>query len=100
MRRLRRDDFSRRLVRENLLSADDLIYPVFILEGKNRIEPIASMPGIVRQTLDKLLYQAEQCVKLGIPAIALFPVIAQKLKNPDATEAFNPQGLVPRVVNA
>ena len=100
MRRIRRDDFSRRLVRENRLSADDLIYPVFVLEGKNRVEPVASMPGIVRQTLDKLLHQAEQCVKLGIPAIALFPVIAQKLKTPDAKEALNPQGLIPRVVNA
>ncbi len=100
MRRLRRDDFSRRLVRESRLSADDLIYPVFVLDGKNRIEPIASMPGIVRQTLDKLMYQAEQCIKLGIPAIALFPVIAQKLKTPGATEAFNPRGLIPRVVNA
>jgi porphobilinogen synthase len=100
MRRLRRDDFSRRLVRESRLSADDLIYPVFVLDGKNRIEPIASMPGIVRQTLDKLLYQAEQCIKLGIPAIALFPVIAQKLKTTGATEAFNPRGLIPRVVNA
>ena len=99
MRRLRRDDFSRRLVRENRLSADDLIYPVFVLEGKNRTEPVASMPGIVRQTLDKLLYQAEQCVKLGIPAIALFPVIAQKLKTLEAKEAFNPRGLIPRVVN-
>ena len=99
MRRLRRDVFSRRLLRENRLSADDLIYPVFVLDGKNRVEPIASMPGIVRQTLDKLLHQAEQCVKLGIPAIALFPVIAQKLKTPDAKEAFNPQGLIPRVVN-
>jgi porphobilinogen synthase len=100
MRRVRRDDFSRRLVRENRLSVDDLIYPVFVLEGKNRVEPVASMPGIVRQTLDKLLHQAEQCVKLGIPAIALFPVIAQKLKTPDAKEALNPQGLIPRVVNA
>ena len=100
MRRLRRDDFSRRLVCENRLSADDLIYPVFVLEGKNRLEPIASMPGIVRQTLDKLLHQAEQCVKLGIPAVALFPVIAQKLKTHDGKEAFNPEGLIPRVVNA
>ncbi len=100
MRRVRRDDFSRRLVRENRLSVDDLIYPVFVLEGKNRVEPVASMPGIVRQTLDKLLHQAEQCVKLGIPAIALFPVIAQKLKTPDAKEALNPQGLIPRVVSA
>ncbi len=100
MRRLRRDDFSRRLVRENRLSADDLIYPVFVLEGKNRLERIASMPGIVRQTLDKLLHQAEQCVKLGIPAVALFPVIAQKLKTPDAKEAFNAEGLIPRVANA
>ncbi len=100
MRRLRRDDFSRRLVRENRLSADDLIYPVFVLEGKNRVEAIASMPGIVRQTLDKLLHQAEQCVKLGIPAVALFPVIAQKLKTPDGKEAFNPEGLIPKVVIA
>jgi porphobilinogen synthase len=100
MRRVRRDDFSRRLVRENRLSVDDLIYPVFVLDGKNRVEPVASMPGIVRQTLDNLLHQAEQCVKLGIPAIALFPVIAQKLKTPDAKEALNPQGLIPRVVNA
>jgi porphobilinogen synthase len=100
MRRLRRDDFSRRLVRENCLCAEDLIYPVFVLDGNNRSEPIPSMPGIMRQTLDRLLYQAEKCTKLGIPAIALFPVIAQKRKTPDAKEAFNPRGLIPRVVRA
>jgi len=98
MRRLRRDDFSRRLVRETRLTVEDLIYPVFVLEGRNRSEPIVSMPGIARQTLDRLLVQAEQCKKLGIPAIALFPVIAQNLKTRNAKEAFNPRGLIPRVV--
>jgi len=98
MRRLRRDEFSRRLVRETRLTVEDLIYPVFVLDGKNRSEPIVSMPGIARQTLDRLLVQAEQCTKLGIPAIALFPVIAQNLKTRDAKEAFNPRGLIPRVV--
>ncbi|HVS26861.1 MAG TPA: porphobilinogen synthase [Burkholderiales bacterium] len=100
MRRMRHDDFSRRLMRENRLSADDLIYPVFVVDGKNRAEAVPSMPGIVRQTQDRLLKQVEACVKLGIPAIALFPVIEPKLKTPDAKEAFNPKGLVPRVVNA
>ena len=100
MRRMRRDDFSRRLMRENRLSADDLIYPVFVLDGRSRAEAVPSMPGIVRQTLDRLLKQVEACVKLGIPAIALFPVIEPKLKTPDAKEAFNPKGLVPRAVNA
>ncbi|MGH8752245.1 MAG: porphobilinogen synthase [Burkholderiales bacterium] len=100
MRRMRRDDFSRRLMREHRLSADDLIYPVFVLDGKNRSVAVPSMPGITRQTLDKLLKQAEQCVRLGIPAMALFPVIEQKLKTADAKEAFNPKGLVPRVVSA
>ena len=100
MRRLRRDYFSRRLVSEHRVSAEDLIYPVFVLDGKNRTEPIASMPGIARLTLDKLLYQAEECVKFGIPAIALFPVIARNLKTPDAKEALNPRGLIPRAVTA
>ncbi|MGH8744360.1 MAG: porphobilinogen synthase [Burkholderiales bacterium] len=100
MRRMRRDDFSRRLMRENRLSADDLIYPVFVLDGKNRAVAVPSMPGIVRQTLDKLLKQAETCVKLGIPAVALFPVIDPKLKTPDAKEALNPKGLLPSVVKA
>lgn len=98
MRRLRRDDFSRRLVRENLLTSDDLIYPVFVLEGAGRKEPVASMPGIERQGLDSLLRQAEQCVKLGIPALAIFPVIDSNLKSADAAEAYNPDGLAPRVV--
>lgn len=98
MRRLRRDDFSRRLVRENRLTSDDLIYPVFVLEGANRREPVASMPGIERQGLDSLLRQAEQCVKLGIPALAIFPVVESKLKSTDAAEAYNPDGLAPRVV--
>jgi porphobilinogen synthase len=100
MRRMRRDDFSRRLMREHRLAPDDLIYPVFVLEGQNRLEPVPSMPGVARQSLDKLLAQAEQCVKLGIPALALFPVIDPGLKSLDAAEAANPDGLVPRVVQA
>lgn len=98
MRRMRRDAFSRNLMRENTLTVHDLIYPVFVLDGNNRTEAIASMPGISRLTLDKLLVQAEECVALGIPAIALFPVITSALKTEDAREALNPDGLVPRVV--
>jgi len=100
MRRMRRNDFSRRLMREHRLSADDLIYPVFILDGKNRTEKVASMPGVERMTVDRLLPLAEQCAKLRIPALALFPVIEQKLKTLDGREAFNPKGLVPRAVAA
>jgi porphobilinogen synthase len=100
MRRLRRDDFSRRMVREHRLNPDDFIYPVFVLDGRDRIEEISSMPGIVRQSADRLFHQAEQCVRLGIPAIALFPVVEPALKSLDASEAFNPEGLVPRVVRA
>ena len=100
MRRMRRDDFSRRLMRENVLTANDLIYPVFILDGKNRTEKVASMPGVERMTVDKLLPVAEQCLKLRIPALALFPVIEQRLKTLDGKEAFNPKGLVPRAVAA
>src|SRR3982075_4126756 len=100
MRRMRRDEFARRLMRENVLTADDLIYPVFVLEGKARAENVASMPGVVRMTLDKLLPLAEQCMKLRIPALALFPVIEQRLKTADGREAFNPKGLVPRAVGA
>src|SRR5512134_2254620 len=100
MRRMRRDDFSRRLMREHALRPDDLIYPVFVLDGQNRLEPVPSMPGVVRQSLDKLLGQAEQCLKLGVPALALFPVIDGNLKTPDGREATNPEGLVPRVVQA
>ena len=100
MRRMRRDEFSRRLMREHRLSADDLIYPLFILDGKNRTEKVASMPGVERMTVDRLLPVAEECVKLRIPVIALFPVIEQKLKSLDGREAFNPKGLVPRAVTA
>ncbi len=98
MRRLRRDEFSRRLVRESHLSVDDLIYPVFVLDGKNREEKVASMPGVVRQSVDILLYQAEKCLQLGIPALALFPVIESGLKSLTAAEAVNPKGLVPQAV--
>ena len=99
MRRMRRDEFSRRLIRETHLSANDLIYPVFVLEGKKREEKVASMPGITRQSLDILMHQAEKCLQLGIPALAIFPVIEPNLKNLTATEAINPKGLVPRVVS-
>ena len=100
MRRMRRDDFSRRMMREHVLTADDLIYPVFVIEGKSRSEPVASMPGVSRHTLDKLLPVAEQCMKLGVPAMALFPAIEPSRKTSDGAEAFNPKGLVPRVVAA
>ena len=99
MRRMRRDDFSRNLVRENILTASDLIYPVFVLDGNNREEAVASMPGVKRQSLDKLLHQAEECVRLGIPMLALFPVIDAAYKTEDAREALNPDGLLPRVVS-
>jgi len=100
MRRMRRHDFSRRLMRENVLTADDLIYPLFVIDGKGRSEKVTSMPGVERLTLDRLLPVAERCLKLRIPAIALFPAIEQGLKTPEGTEAFNPKGLVPRVVAA
>ena len=98
MRRMRRDDFSRRLMRENLLSTNDLIYPVFVLEGRGRTEKVASMPGVERVTLDRLLPVAEECLKLRVPVMALFPVVDQKLKSLDGREAYNAKGLVPRVV--
>jgi porphobilinogen synthase len=85
-------------MRENHLRPDDLIYPVFVLDGSKREEPVSSMPGVKRQSLDLLLYQAEKCLQLGIPALAIFPVIDPALKNTDATEALNPLGLVPRTV--
>jgi len=100
MRRMRRDEFSRRLMREHVLTADDLIYPVFVLDGKSRTEKVASMPGVGRMTVDKLLPLAEQCLKLRIPVLALFPVIEQRLKSADGREALNPKGLVPRAVAA
>ncbi len=100
MRRMRRDDFSRRLMRENRLTVDNLIYPVFIIDGKNRTENITSMPGVERYTIDKLLSRAEECVKLGIPAMALFPAVEPSIKTADGREAVNPKGLVPRAVAA
>lgn len=100
MRRMRRDDFSRRLMREHRLSADDLIYPVFVLDGPSRSEAVASMPGVNRISIDRLLGVAEQAVALGVPALALFPVIDAGLKTDDAAEAWNPDGLVPRTVRA
>jgi len=100
MRRLRRDDFSRRMVREHRLSADDFIYPVFVIDGQDRSEPVLSMPGVERRTVDALLRQAERCVELGVPAIALFPVVDNKLRTADAREAFNPDGLAPRSIRA
>ncbi|MFM2112235.1 MAG: hypothetical protein RLZZ271_895 [Pseudomonadota bacterium] len=99
-RRLRRDAFTRNLVRESALSANDLIYPVFVLDGEKREEAVASMPGVSRLSLDRLLPVAEQCVELGIPVMALFPVIDTSLKTPDGREALNDNGLVPRVVKA
>ncbi|AAZ96142.1 delta-aminolevulinic acid dehydratase, porphobilinogen synthase [Thiobacillus denitrificans ATCC 25259] len=100
MRRMRRDEFSRRLMRENVLTAQDLIYPLFVLDGENRSEAVGSMPGVERMSLDRLLPVAEECVELGIPALALFPVIDAGLKSAGAEEAANPEGLVPRVVAA
>jgi len=100
MRRMRRDDFSRRLMREHRLSADDLIYPVFVLEGENIAQPVASMPGVSRTSLDGLLRTAEEAVSLGVPALALFPVVEDSKKSLGAEEAYNPDGLVPRVVQA
>jgi len=98
MRRMRRDGFSRDLMRENIITPADLIYPVFILDGKNRREVVPSMPGVERVSVDLLLPIAEDCVKLGIPVLALFPVIDPSLKTPDGIEATNPEGLVPRAV--
>ena len=100
LRRMRRDEFSRRLARESVLTTNDLIYPVFVLDGQDRVEPVSSMPGVERQSLDRLLKTAERALSLGIPALALFPVIDSSLKTPGAEEAFNPEGLVPRVVSA
>ena len=98
MRRMRRDDFSRRLMRENRLSVDDLIYPMFVIEGEDRRETIDSMPGVERVSIDQLLLEAKQCVELGIPAIALFPVVSQDKKSDDAAEAYNPDGLAQTAV--
>ena len=97
-RRMRRDDWSRRLMQENTVSANDLIYPVFLLEGKGKSEAVASMPGVNRLSLDLLMPVAQECVELGIPVLALFPVIDSALKTPDGKEAFNPNGLIPNAV--
>ena len=99
-RRMRRDDFSRRMMRETRLSPDDFIYPVFLLDGSRREEPVASLPGVSRKSLDNLLKDAEACVALRIPAVALFPVIPQDQKSLDAAAAWHPEGLVPRAVRA
>ena len=95
---MRRDDFTRRLMREHVLTTNDLIYPVFVMEGTKKTQAVPSMPGVERMTLDKLLPVAERCVKLKVPVLALFPVIEAKLKTPDGKEATNPKGLIPRVV--
>jgi porphobilinogen synthase len=97
-RRLRRDAFSRALVREHQLAATDLILPVFILDGEGQTQDVASMPGVQRMSVDRLLTRAEQCLELGVPAMALFPVVDPTLKTPDGREATNPEGLVPRAV--
>ena len=100
MRRMRRDDFSRRMMRENLLTPDDLIYPVFVLEGKGEREPVASMPGIERLSIDLLVEEARAVCSLGIPAMAIFPVTPPEAKSEDAAEAYNPDGLAQRAVRA
>jgi porphobilinogen synthase len=97
---MRKDPFSRRLMRESTLTVDDLIYPMFVIEGSGRREAVPSMPGVERLSLDVLLDEAQELLALGIPAIALFPVVSGALKSLDASEAFNPDGLVPRVVRA
>ncbi|MEO0318015.1 MAG: porphobilinogen synthase [Pseudomonadota bacterium] len=97
---MRKDAFSRALMRENVITPADLIYPVFILDGNNRREAVPSMPGVERVSIDLLLAVAEDCVKLGIPVMALFPVVDVSLKTPDGIEAINPDGLVPRAVKA
>ncbi|RYF17810.1 MAG: porphobilinogen synthase [Comamonadaceae bacterium] len=99
-RRLRRDEFTRNLVREHALTPHDLIYPVFVVDGQKQRQAVASMPGVERVSLDLLLPVAEECMKLGVPALALFPVIDPSLKTPDGREATNAKGLVPRVVRA
>ena len=100
MRRMRANEFSRRLLRENILTVDDLIWPVFVLEGDDAVEPVGSMPGVERMTIDRLLPAAERCMELGIPAITLFPVVSADCKSDDAREAWNPEGLAQRAVTA
>ena len=100
LRRTRARDFSRRLVREHTLTADDLIYPMFVIEGSKQREPVASMPGIDRLSIDELLKDAERAQRLGIPAVALFPNVGADLRDLNGTEAWNPEGLVPRAIQA
>jgi porphobilinogen synthase len=99
-RRMRRDDFSRRLMREHALSPADLIYPVFVREGSGREDDVPSLPGVARKSIDRLFVDAERCLELGVPALALFPVIGSEAKSLDAAQAWNPEGLVPRAVRA
>jgi porphobilinogen synthase len=100
MRRMRADDFSRRMMRETVLTPDDFIWPVFVIEGEDRVETVASMPGVERLSIDRLLLKAGECVRLGVPVIALFPVTAPEAKTEDACEAWNPEGLAQRAVRA
>ena len=100
MRRVRAREFSRRLVQESTLTADDLIYPMFVIEGENRVQPVESMPGIERYTIDRLVDELETVAELGIPAVALFPNIEFSLRSLDGAEAWNPDGLIPRAVQA
>ena len=100
LRRMRKDDFSRRLMAEHQLTVNDLIYPVFVLEGENQLEPISSMPGVERKSIDLLLEEAKELVELGIPAIAIFPVTPNDKKSLMAEEAYNPEGLAQRTVKA
>ncbi len=100
MRRMRRDDFSRRLMRESVLTADDLIFPMFVIEGRRQREAVPSMPGVERVSIDELVKEAEDLVKLGVPAVALFPVTPAEAKSLDAREAYNPEGLAQRAVRA
>ena len=98
MRRMRRDAFSRRLMREHALSADNLIYPMFVIEGRDRREAIPSMPDVERVTIDQLVREADELVELGVPAVALFPVTPPGAKSEDGREAWNPEGLAQRAV--
>ncbi|MFT4101755.1 MAG: porphobilinogen synthase [Burkholderiaceae bacterium] len=98
MRRMRRDDFSRRMIREHTLTPDNLIYPVFVMEGRDQTQPVPSMPGVERYTSDRLYAVAERCLRARIPVLALFPVIDPSLKTIDGKEAANPDGLIPRIV--
>jgi porphobilinogen synthase len=97
---MRRHDFSRRLMRETSLVPADLLYPVFVLDGEARTEPVPSMPGVARMSIDRLLEEAQRCVELQVPVMALFPVVEERLKTPDGREAYNPEGLVPRAIAA